>query len=290
MRVVRHLSLLLAGGCAVAALGSAALACSSFDSSDGPAIPDAGPSGDADSDGGNDATSVPDAPADASAVDAAPFCPHDASFCADFEQTNVILGWDDVVNPMSGTATWSSFGATRPGALELFAPAATGGPEVGYLWLRRRLDGLTGSRVKLEAAVRFEMLPDVGYTSVVDLYIGNAIFYVYFSQTGWRVNDGYYDTPCGQGPCSGGPHPGFHAPVPLHVWDRITLELDTNDAGGFAALFTSSSGERIAFNLDPKFVPGVRFDSYLAAGLVAASSDPFDRKVLIDDIALTLSP
>jgi hypothetical protein len=285
MRVVRHLLLLCVAACAIATLGSAAGGCSSFDSADATVLPDAGPAGDAASDDGGDATSATDASA---AVDA-PFCPHDASFCADFEQMNVNLGWDDIQNPY-GTAAWSPLGATRPGALELVGPAAGGPTEVGYLWFRRRLAGLTGSRVRLEAAVRFEMLPDVGYNTVVDLYFGNALFYVYFSQTGWRVDDGYYGTTCGPGPCGGGIHGGFHAPVPLHVWDRIALDLDRNDGGGFSAVFTSSSGERIAFDLQSAYVPGVRVDSYLAAGLAVASPAATDRKVLLDDIALTISP
>lgn len=294
MRRFRRLSVLVMAASALVALGGAFVACASD-------YGESAPSGDGDAQGleaSNDGGPTPtlDASGDVAmdvidARAAEPFCPHGASFCADYEQTNVNLGWDDVVNPTFGTSAWSALGATRPGALELNGPAVSGGPsEVGYLWFRRRLEGLTGSRFRLEAAVRFEALPAVGYNTVVDIYIGNAIFYVYFSQTGWRVDANYYGTPCGPGPCGGGSHSGFRPPLPLHVWERITLEVDRNDAGGMSALFTSGAGERIAFDLDAVYVPAVRVDNFLAAGIAVASSATTDRKVLLDDIALTLRP
>ena len=67
------------------------------------------------------------------------------------------------------------------------------------------------------------------------------------------------------------------------------LVAGRSTGGRFVATFTASpSNERLSFSLDPQFSASPRFDSYLAAGVAAASPATTDRKILIDDIALTV--
>lgn len=219
------------------------------------------------------------------AADALPFCPRDASFCADFTSANFAIDWNDTPSPTLGQLERSGEGATEPGSLQVTVPQFTGTQNRTGIYLRRRIDTLRGERIHFEGSVRFDAIPEQGDTAPFGLTIGNALFYLYFTQTGWRVDDLYY---C-DGGCTDGQHRGTQAATPLHTWERISLDIELGDAGRFVATFTASpSNERLSFSLDPQFSASPRFDSYLAAGVAAASPATTDRKILIDDIALTV--
>ena len=76
----------------------------------------------------------------------------------------------------------------------------------------------------------------------------------------------------------------------LGTWDHLKLEIDRADAGGFTATLDASSGEHLSFDLPSFFVSGTRGGNYLALGVTAASGATTERKLLIDDVALTIFP
>lgn len=252
---------------------------------------DEAPSGNVDA-----ASDAPATPLDGSVVDAPdaapapPFCPRDASFCDDFTATNVSLGWEVTEHPELGMLQWSKEGATTTGSLQVTVPRFAGTGNRESIYLRRGIGNLSGKHAHLEASLRFEVVPDQGDTAPLRLIIGNALLYLYFTQAGWRVDDGYYGLACGAGPCGGGPHRGTKLPVPLHTWDHVSLDIALAGAGRYVATFDAASGEHFAFTLDPGYVPDPRFDSHLGVGVTAASPATVDRDLLIDDVALTISP
>jgi hypothetical protein len=249
--------------------------------------------------GGSEVSSPSDADASTTpsddAADAAPvvpFCPRDASFCADFSNPNVALDWNATENPTLGQLEQSPEGAMQSGSLQVTVPQFAGSQSRESIYLRRTIGNLAGAHTHVEMAVRTEAVPNVGDTAPFRLFVGNALFYAYVTQAGWRIDDGYYGTPCGAGPCGGGQHSGTQPVVPLHTWERISLDIALPDGGArYVATFEAlPSHESISFSLSTAFVPGVTALNYLGVGITSATPATIDRKLLIDDIALTISP
>jgi hypothetical protein len=284
MRSVRALV-----GAALAVGVVPAAACATFGTADAPSTE--GPA-----ESGPDTLASPpvDSGADASA-EAQPgaFCPHGSGFCADFsDSTNPSFNWTNTVDPGGGTLTWSPLGATESGSLH----ASTGGFTGTYgptTYLRRTVNA-TGARLHFEAALRVESGPSDGDTAFVRMYLGSLLLYIYFTPTGWRVDDLYYAPLCddgGAGPCRGGGHSGTGPPPKLGTWSQVTLDVAPGGAGPARATLTSSSEPEFSFALDPAYDPTKIHDVEVGAGVVVAMpATNVTREILIDDVAFSLSP
>jgi hypothetical protein len=62
------------------------------------------------------------------------------------------------------------------------------------------------------------------------------------------------------------------------------------EALGYTATFTSESGEKISFTMDPAFAPESPQYSYIGVGVTSASTSDAGRKLAIDDVSVTFSP
>ena len=219
-----------------------------------------------------------------------------AQICNEFPGPPVISGWAQFGNADAGVAEWTEAGATDPGAA-LFSVDAVPAPTTGQpsrVYLSRGVPQTppTPSRLRYEMSVYFDTLPDVGYLSVVRLFTGKAIFYITYSQLGYTFNRGYYGSVCGGAstPCLGGDLQGTKPPIAKNTWDRlsITIAKKVADDMTYEIVFEASSGERIVTQAPPGFEPKIDVNAYLDVGFVILSPAPTGRRVMVDDVSLTV--
>ena len=154
----------------------------------------------------------------------------------------------------------------------------------------------SGSKWELEMAVRPESLPDEHVTVVGRLLFGNALFYLALSHQGVGVLDSYYGAFCGgPGPCASTyPQYGTKVLTP-GKWSVIKLSIvPASTAGQPHRIIVAIDGvvtvERAAPAVFAPTPNNPEAAPRLDVGLVLMTGDPKERRVLIDDVALDVTP